>query len=32
MSIWCNWKFEHVMLVYMFVWAVVLVATYMLAQ
>jgi hypothetical protein len=32
MNMWCDWKFEHVLLVYMFAWAVALVVTYLLTE
>lgn len=32
MNIWCNRKFEHVMLVYMFAWTVVLDVICLLAE
>ncbi len=32
MNMWCDWKFEHVLLVYMLAWAIALLVTYMLTE
>lgn len=32
MKTWCDWKFEHVLVVYMLAWAVALTVTYMLSE